>query len=254
MDGLDQADLLSSYPRRRPGLSPAHARLYEQEYRLNRDGGALVVSLARRLEGWMHRQVAARAEVAAGAGPGDVLELGAGTLNHLAWEPPAARARYDIVEPFEALYRSSPLLGTIRDVYARLADVPPERRYDRIVSVAVLEHLTDLPAEMARAAMTLKPGGVLQAGIPSEGGLLWWLGWRCTTGISYWRRTRLDYGPVMRHEHVNTAPEILGVLGHIFADVRVRRFPLPLHLLSFYAYIEARAPDPARCAAILSAR
>ena len=106
---------------------------------------------------------------------------------------------------------------------------------------------------MALAALKLKSGGVMQAGIPSQGGFLWWLGWRCTTGISYWLRTRLDYGQIMRHEHVNTAPEILAVVGHIFSDVRVRRFPLPFHMLSLYAYLEAREPDLARCAAILAA-
>jgi len=79
-----------------------------------------------------------------------------------------------------------------------------------------------------------------------------WLGWRCSTGLSYYLRTGLDYGKLMRHEHINTAPEILAIVRHVFSSVVVRRFPLPHHHLSFYTYLEARSPDLARCHAILS--
>ena len=88
---------------------------------------------------------------------------------------------------------------------------------------------------------------VFQAGIPSEGGLLWGLGWRFSTGISYFLRTGLDYGVVMRHEHLNTAAEITAIVGHLFDDVRLKRFPLPGHHLSLFTYIEAQSPRYDRC-------
>ena len=238
--------ILAQYPKTRPPLPAAYQAVYEREYRLNRDGGSFVTRISSGLEGWMHRRVATL------AGEGDVLELGAGTLNQLDYEPP--QAGYDIVEPFVALYADSPLLPRLRHVYADIGEVPAERRYRRITSVAVLEHLVDLPGIVARSALLLDPAGVFQAGIPSEGGFVWTLAWRTTTGVAYWRRNRLDYGVLMRHEHVNTAAEIEAVVGHFFGELDVARFPLPGRQLSFYSYLAARRPNRERAAAYLANR
>lgn len=199
--------------------------------------------LAQKMERWMHRQVAT---VKGGA----VLELGAGTLNHLKFEQPGIE--YDIVEPFEELCRGRPELARIRNKYACIADIPSKYRYRRIVSIAVLEHMHDLPREMAEAALKLDEDGVFQAGIPTEGGALWWLGWRFSTGISYYLRTGLDYGVLMRHEHVNTADEIIYLARHLFGSVAIRRFPCAGQHFSFYTYVEARRPDRDRCSAIMA--
>jgi len=240
------ANLLRSYPRTRPPLPAAHRAIYEDEYRSNRDGSRPIAGLAKRMESWMHRQV----------GVGDpqctVLELGAGTLNHLPFEP--SPTVYDIVEPFRRLFEGSEGLGRVRDTYAALADVPTDRLYDFIISVAVLEHMDDLPAEIARCCLHLKPHGELRAGIPSEGGLLWWLAWRSTTGVSYWLRNRLDYGKLMRHEHVTTAPEIAAIVDHFFEQVSITRFPTPLHHASLYTAIRARRPRLSVARSFLSTR
>lgn len=226
-------DLLGSYPRERPPLTPAHERIFAEQYKLNRDGGTAVDGAAQRLERWMHRKVAAV--------PGaPVLELGAGTLNHLKFEPDTVP--YDVVEPFVDLYRSSPDRERVRAFYESVQDIPLAQRYRRIISIAVLEHLTQLPTDLAHSALLLDEDGVFQAGIPSEGGLLWWLAWRNSTGLAYYLRTGLDYGVVMRHEHVNDAPTIVDLVRHFFGSVRVKRFPTPFHQMSFYAYLEARAP------------
>ena len=133
-------------------------------------------------------------------------------------------------------------LGKVRAFYNDISDVPAGRRYRRVTSVAVLEHLDDLPAMVARSGAATRQDGVFQAGIPSEGGSMWTLAWKTTTGVAYRLRNRLDYGVLMRHEHLNTAAEIEAVVGHFFADVRVARFPLPWRQLSFYSYLEAREP------------
>lgn len=235
-------EILARFPKQRPALPAAHRRIYEREYRRNRARGGALERLVGAMEAWMHRRVASL--------PGEpLLELGAGTLNHLPFE--AAVRDYDVVEPFRALFADSPLLPRVRHVFDDLSEIPSSLRYRRIVSVAVLEHMERLPRELARAGLLLDAGGVLQAGIPSEGGLLWWLGWRATTGLGYFVRHRLDYGVLMRHEHVNTAPEIVALLRWFFRDVRVRRFPTPWHALSLYAYLEARSPHEERCAAYL---
>ena len=241
----DTDAILARYPKQRPALPPAYQRIYEREYKMNREGGSFITRISTGLEAWMHRRVA-RAPAA------DVLEIGAGTLNQLQYE--AAQPRYDVVEPFAALYTSSPVLGQVDTVYADIADVPADRRYGRVTSVAVLEHLDDLPAIVARAALLLRDDGVFQAGIPSEGGVLWTLAWRSTTGVAYWLRNGLDYGVLMHHEHLNTAAEIEAVVGYFFETQKVARFPLPLRQASFYTYLEARRPRADRAKSFLAER
>jgi SAM-dependent methyltransferase len=232
--------LLESYPRLRPPLPEAHKRRYLLDYRQNRGGSTIATAAAQWMERWMHRRVAAR-----GRAGEAVLELGAGTLNHVGYEPQVFR--YDIVEPFLELWRDSPKLSAISGRYEDLSGIPEGNQYDRVFSIAVLEHVTDLPAVVARTGELLKPGGLFQAGIPSEGGFFWGMAWRCFTGPAYRLRTGLDYGTLMRHEHVNTAPEILALLRYFFAKVTVERFPLPPHHASFYSYLEARRPVAQAC-------
>lgn len=234
--------ILGSYPRTRSPLTPAHEKVYAEQYKINRDGASALDGAAQKLEEWMHRKVAA----VQGA---PVLELGAGTLNQLRYEREGQA--YDVVEPFRALYEGRPVASRVRDFFDDTRDVPRDRRYKRITSIAVLEHLPNLPADVARSALLLDDEGVFQAGIPSEGGLLWWMGWRFATGVGYYLRTGLDYGVLMRHEHINDAKTILAVVGHFFEKVRVSRFPTPLHQLSFYTYLEARKPRRAVAQAFL---
>lgn len=229
--------LLASYPRVRPSLPDEYQKVYAEQYKINREGATSVDGAAQRLEQWMHRKVASSVKSPRG---GAILELGAGTLNHLPFEYEAAA--YDVVEPFVALFEGKPELARVRARYASIHEVPGQNRYERIISIAVLEHLTDLPCELARSALLMEEGGTFQAGIPSEGGFLWWLGWRFSTGFAYFLRTGLDYGKVMRHEHVNNATEIRALVSHLFEDVSLARFPTPLGHLSFYTYLEARKP------------
>lgn len=231
--------LLASYPRSKPPLPSRQRAIYESQIVASRTGGGLLLGAVNRLESWMHRAVAA--QWATGQ---SILELGAGTLNHVSREP---NTIYDAVEPMAALVAESSHRTRLRALYGTIDDVPPENRYDRVLSIAVLEHLEELPRIVGRCAALMKPDGVFQAAIPSEGGLLWGLSWRMTTGVAYRLRNGCDYAPVMRHEHVNTAPEILSVLRWKFREVRVRRFPLPWLHGSFYHAMDCRAPRLERC-------
>jgi SAM-dependent methyltransferase len=241
----DVEALLASYPRKRPPLTAAHEKVYVEEYRRNRLAKTGLCAVVGRLETWMHRTVAEGGPVSR------VLELGAGTLNHLPYEP--STDVYDAIEPFSELWQDSPLRSRTRKIFADIAEVPVEEKYDKIVAVAVLEHLTDLPAVVASCALHLGENGHLGISIPSDG-LFWHLGWRCVTGVAYWMRTGLDYAVVMRHEHVNNEAEILAILRYFFAEIRVKRFPLPPKHLSFYTAVDAARPEINRCIEFAYAR
>jgi hypothetical protein len=135
----------------------------------------------------------------------------------------------------------------VRAIYGDIAEIPQPAAYDQVLSIAVLEHLTDLPVVLAQSALLLSEGGSLRTGFPSEGGFLWGMAWRSTTGVAYRLQRGLDYGAIMRHEHVNSAPEILQLLDYFFAHVEVSRFPLRWHHLSFYTVASARSPRLDRC-------
>jgi len=187
----------------------------------------------------MHRRIARDARDGL-----STLEIGAGTLNHLRYE--SNHAAYDIVEPAHYQFANSPFLSRVRNIYDDLNEVPPETRYDRIISIATFEHICNLPEVVAGCGLLLKPGGQLRAAIPAEGGPLWSLGWKLTTGWEFKRRYGLDYELIMRSEHVNTWREVADVLNYFFRRVDVAQLGLTRNL-SFYQVYICQDPDRARC-------
>jgi len=241
MDSLcppEIAELLKRFPKSRPVLPDAHRQRYVADYRENRQGRTGIARIVAGLEAWMHQSTAA----VRGA---KVLELGAGTLNHLAFE--AAHEYYDVIEPFHELWTDSPERVRVNRFFDDIREVPPSARYDKIISTAVLEHLTDLPDVVANCAFRLASGGTFCAGFPSEGGIAWYLAWRFGTGTMYRLRTGLSYAPLMRHEHVNRAREIESVVRRFFRTVNRRRFPLPFFHASIYTVLIAGDPDLDAC-------
>lgn len=233
--------MFSHFPKQRAPLPPEYAAIYLQHYRNSREGNSQILGLAQRMERWMHKKVA---QDVIGSSPKSTLELGAGNLNQLPYEP---RSRpYDIVEPFRELYESSPQLEQVRNVYPDIAEIPPENRYQRITSVAVLEHVENLPELVARSALLLEEGGSFRAGIPSEGTILWRLGWQLTTAVDFRARHGLDYKVLMQYEHVNTAAEIEEVLRYFFGVTQRSVFGL-MRSLSFYQFFACSQPRLDRC-------
>lgn len=233
-------NLFSTFPKERVPLTPEYAAIYVAHYRNSREGSSKVLSLAKRAESWMHRKLAE--DVRAGL-PKSTLEIGAGTLNQLPYEPQSNP--YDIVEPFQELYQSSPSLTRVRNIYNDIRDIPHSSRYERITSVAVLEHICNLPEVVAQCGLLLAEGGQFRAGIPSEGTILWRLGWKSTTALAFKRRYNLDYEVLMKYEHVNTAREIEDVLRYFFDHVKGSVFGLArsLSLYQFYACAKPRREE-----------
>lgn len=241
--------MFANYPKIRPPLPREIKNIYSAHYKSNRKGQTTASSVARKMESWLHRQVA-----------NDVnnpqhstkvtLELGAGTLNQLQYEPTVQV--YDIVEPFTGLYKSSPFLRNIRNIYSDISEIPINYRYDRITSVATLEHVCNLPVVIAQSGLLLAENGVLRASIPSEGTFLWTLGWKLTTGLEFRLRHGLNYGLLMKHEHVNTAKDIEEVLEYFFNKVKCKVFGLSKSI-SLYRYYECHEPRINTCREFLKA-
>jgi hypothetical protein len=232
---------LSAFPKNRPLLPAAYQPIYEKEYIINRTAGSFSNRLASNLEAWMHLKVA-KEKIKDGE---VLLEIGAGTLNHLNWERGAYI--YDVIEPNRFLIDTEIKSSMLGVIYSSIKEVPVDARYDRILSVAVLEHLCDLPDQIAYSGKLLQEGGCFCAGIPSEGGWLWEMAWRFGTGPGFKKRTGLDYEILMRHEHVNTALEIIDVVSYFFESVSIARFPFPWLSLSLYCFIKAQKPRLDRC-------
>lgn len=230
-----------AFPKERQPLPPEYAAIYLQHYRNSREGNSQILGLAQRMERWMHQKIAADV---AGSSPKSTLEIGAGNLNQLPYEP--RTTPYDIVEPFRELFESSAHLDRIRNVYNDVAEIPSATRYERITSIAVLEHICDLPVLIARSALLLAEGGSFRAGIPSEGTVLWRLGWQLTTALDFRARHNLDYNVLMKYEHVNTAREIEDVLRYFFRVTDGSVFGL-MRSLSFYQFFACSQPRLDRC-------
>lgn len=207
---------VTMFPKIRDPLPESYRKIYFQHYQNSREGNTAATSLTKKLETWMHRKVAADA-TQTGYGK-STLEIGAGTLNHLRYEP--AHEEYDVVEPFRELYQKSPFLKNVSTVYNTIHEITG-KKYDRIISVATFEHIEDLPDVVAKAAGLLnRETGNLRVAIPNEGTPLWKLGTKIT-GYEFKRKYGLDYQVLMKYEHVNTAKEIDQILRYYFRDVRL---------------------------------
>ena len=228
--------MFENYPKTRPALNHEFQRIYNEHYKSNRDGETTGASLAQKMESWLHKKVA---EDAKNNTRKSTLEIGAGTLNQLKYEQSTP---YDIIEPFTKLYADSPYKKHIRRIYSDIDEINPSEKYDRITSIATFEHILDLPKVLAKSALLLNENGVLRVAIPNEGTILWKLGWKLTTGIEFKLKYGLNYGILMKYEHVNTADEIEKLLFYFFKKQRCSCFGLGKKL-AFYRFYECAMPD-----------
>jgi len=231
---LSSMNYFSTFPKKRKPLPPDFQKIYDRHYLENRTGKTLLASFVLKLEGWLHRKVAE-----------DVrnkdlttLEIGAGTLNQLAYEKQITA--YDIVEPKKYLYENSPEKQRVKTVYPDISEVPANKRYSRITSVATFEHIDNLPEIVAMSLLHLEKEGCMRVSIPNEGTILWKLG-TLVTGRGFKKRYDLDYQVFMKYEHINTANEIEEVLQFFFKNVQCSVFGLS-KTLAFYRFYECRDP------------
>ena len=158
-------------------------------------------------------------------------------MNQLDFERTAI---YDVVEPYQKLFQNSPNLCYIRNIYSDISEIENET-YDRVISIACLEHVENLPEMVRLSAALLKPGGKVYAAIPNEGRFLWKLAYTMTTGREFRKRYGLDYEKIMRHEHINTADEIEQILKYYFKNVKMSLFGISKEF-AFYRYYVCDTP------------
>jgi len=247
---IDQ--LLNQYPKTRSLLPKKIRDIYALHYQKNRDGKTPITSIAQKMERWLHKMVAKDLTSTLNqstANQIDTLEIGAGSLNQLPYEP-QSRA-YDIVEPFTDLYRNNPDIKKVRNIYQDITEIPEHYRYDRITTIATLEHIINLPYVIAKSAIHLKQGGSFRVAIPNEGTILWHLGWKLTTGIEFRLKYGVDYSLLMKHEHINTSKEIISLLKHFFHDCQIKYFGLTPYF-AFYLFINCKKPNYENCQSYLT--
>ncbi len=225
--------MFSNFPKTRPVLSEAYKRIYEQYYLDNRNGSTFMSFLSQKMESWLHKQVAKDVKRVHDK---KTLEIGAGTLNQLDYE---YSTYYDIVEPFKKLYENAKHLNKLENIYTDIIQIPNENRYDRIISIATFEHVTDLPFLVAKSCLLLHKNGVMRVSIPNEGYWLWKFAYKVTTGLSFRVKYKLNYEVLMRYEHVNTADEIEVVLNFFFNKVKCRYLGITKYF-ALYRFYECK--------------
>lgn len=250
MNNISIREILSKFPKTRPHLPDEIRAIHNAHYHKNREGLTPATSVSQRMESWLHRRVAHDVSILNTSTFKSIstLEIGAGSLNQLPYEPNVGP--YDIIEPFIDLYKNKSELSRIRNKFDDIDQISLDNKYDRITSIAALEHITNLPEVVAKSALLLSPNGRFRAAIPNEGTILWYLGWKLTTGIEFKLKYGLDYQKLMQHEHVNNAHEISKILSYFFKEVRTQSFGLN-QALAFYLFYDCQQPDLDRCRSYL---
>ena len=184
-----------------------YLRIYNEFYLDYSRNNNIFRKLASFLEGWFHLYTYKTYR-----NPQSILEIGAGNLNHIKYEKNFKY--YDVIEPKEFLINASDpfFKDKITNIYSDIRELPENKIYEKIIAIGVLEHIEELDYMLEKISHKLTPQGKFLVTIPAEGEFLWWIGWRLTTGISFWLKHKLDYGVIMRYEHLNTASKVIRLL------------------------------------------
>tara|TARA_Y200000002_G_scaffold353639_1_gene333250 strand:+ start:817 stop:1488 length:672 start_codon:yes stop_codon:yes gene_type:complete len=213
-------------------LPKQYQKIYKEFYKNYSSANSFFRRISLLVEKWYHLQ-------AANAYPkaDKILEIGAGNLNHLKFEKNFKK--YDVIEPKNYLLEIASLKNKkkVNNKYADIKLIPKNSKYDKIIAIAVIEHIENLELLFSEINLHLKKEGKLVIEIPAEGEFLWWLGWRMTTGIGFWLKYKLDYGVIMKYEHVNNAKIILNKIEKFFKIEKIKSFPLNIQHARLYIHI-----------------
>ena len=232
--------LFKTYPKKRPILSKKLKKIFKKEYKSNRDNQFVSI-----FESWLHKSITKKNKNKSCK----TLELGAGTLNHIPYENDDPKHLYDIIEPKQYLFKKNKLKKRVNKVYKNYIKVP-DKFYDRIISIATLEHMTNLPEFLATSAFKLKGVKSFHShSIPCEGYFAWNLANRVLSGLIFKIKTGCNYDELMNHEHVNNYDEIIKTIRFFYKNVKIK-LSYPLYFsphFSFYSNIYFSRPNYSNC-------
>tara|TARA_B100000242_G_scaffold124592_1_gene87763 strand:+ start:32007 stop:32693 length:687 start_codon:yes stop_codon:yes gene_type:complete len=216
-------------------LPEKYKKIYKdfyKDYALSRTFMRKIISF---FESWYHKEISNM-----GNENETILEIGCGSLNHINYEKKFLS--YEVVEPKEFLINQAERKKKIiiSKTYTSLDCIPSNKNYSKIISIAVLEHVNNLEEHILKIIDLLHPNGIFAVAIPAEGEFLWWLAWRLTSGISFWLKYRLDYGIIMRYEHINNSTDILKKLRKYFFIYKLNSFPLNIKNFRIYITLECK--------------
>jgi SAM-dependent methyltransferase len=196
-----------------------------------------------RLEQFNHGYVAAL-----GTPPGTrTLEIGAGIGGHLPFEDLTAQEYHALEYRVEFCERLATQLPPDRVHHGNIEERQPfpDGSFDRIIAIHVLEHLRDLPAALTEITRLLRPGGIFDVVLPTEGGFAYGLARKVSAERMFERRFGMDYTPIIRSEHVNTYAEVTTLLRPLFRRVHSRYFPLRVPSAEINLIVGERLSRPA---------
>jgi ubiquinone/menaquinone biosynthesis C-methylase UbiE len=161
-----------------------------------------------------------------------VLEIGAGTLAHLAF----IRHRYDsyIASDFDQAVLDSaganPLPAGVELMKLDGDSLPfPDDSFDRLIATHVLEHVPFPHLAIQEWVRVLKPGGILSLILPCDPGMAWRLG-RYLGPRKQAEKAGLPYDYYMAREHINSIFNLHQILKFHFPKRAVTWWPLRLPL------------------------
>ena len=234
MKNISIEKLLKKFPKKRGSLSPGLKKQFDKHYKDNREN-----TVSQLFESWGHRTIK--------GGKKNILELGAGTLNHLKYIKDIENKFYDIIEPKKFLYKHKKETTKVRKAFKKLSDTSANF-YDQIISIMVLEHLTHLPHILAISALKMKKGGSQSHSIPCQGQPVWDISWSLFN-FNFYFKTGYSFKEIQRHEHVNNYDEIVSLINYFYHEINIK-FSYPLFLnkyTSFYANITFAKPRLKNC-------
>ena len=222
--------LIKKFPKKRKALPKPLRKIFNSFYLKNRQN-----FLSQMSERWLHVSMDDRNKNKR------TLELGAGTLNHLRFE--SNDKQYDIIEPRKFLFKNSKYKKRINKSFKSINNVK-NKYYDRIISCAVLEHLTDLPEYLYISSLKMKKNGYQQHSIPCEGYPTWNLTWFLFSGVLFKIKYGYSFKIIQEYEHVNNFDEIISLIAFFYKDIKIRySYPLYNKYLSFYANLKFKNPN-----------
>ena len=146
-----------------------------------------------------------------------VLEVGAGTGAHLECvrhafdEYVITDLRYDMLERAKSQYagRFTNRVSFKQENAAKLSF--EDGRFDRLIAIHVLEHLSDPHMVLAEWARVVSPGGIVTIVLPCDPGLLWRMG-RYFGPRRNATKHGLEYDYWMAREHINSAYNLIHLI------------------------------------------